>query len=344
VITNSTISNNSSDSGPGGLAFNSSTVTISNSTIADNTVSAGDSGGITFVGGDLSIVASTISGNSAVSGGGIVAQNNSTVTIINSTFSNNSADFGAGVYISGASVNVTNSTFSNNSAVSGGGFYNSAVSTLTLTNTTVTGNSGSIQGGGLLNFGNATVVNSIIAGNTAPSSTECRLGINTFTTNTNNLFGTNGSNGGCSNGANDIVPVAGVFITAILDTSLANNSGSTQNHALVTGSLAIDAANNASCPANDQRGIARGFDGNGIVDNPQTGDCDIGAYEYVGAANPPTVINTNPVDGAIDVPVDTDVVINFSETMCNLSASVICDSGGFSLVAAGLAVLLLLIL
>ena len=26
--------------------------------------------------------------------------------------------------------------------------------------------------------------------------------------------------------------------------------------------------------------VARGLDGNGTVNNPQTGDCDIGAYEY----------------------------------------------------------------
>jgi len=38
---------------------------------------------------------------------------------------------------------------------------------------------------------------------------------------------------------------------------------------LQTGSLAIDAAADAACPATDQRGIAR----------PQGPHCDIGAYE-----------------------------------------------------------------
>ena len=45
-------------------------------------------------------------------------------------------------------------------------------------------------------------------------------------------------------------------------------------HALQADSPAIDAGNNANCPATDQRGVAR----------PQGPTCDIGAYELVGDA------------------------------------------------------------
>jgi hypothetical protein len=51
--------------------------------------------------------------------------------------------------------------------------------------------------------------------------------------------------------------------------SLSNNGGPTLTHALLPGSPAIDAADDALCPATDQRGVTR----------PQGAGCDIGSYE-----------------------------------------------------------------
>ena len=50
---------------------------------------------------------------------------------------------------------------------------------------------------------------------------------------------------------------------------LADNGGPTWTHALQPASPAIDAADDAACPATDQRGVAR----------PQGADCDVGAFE-----------------------------------------------------------------
>ena len=50
---------------------------------------------------------------------------------------------------------------------------------------------------------------------------------------------------------------------------LQNNGGPTPTHALLPGSLAIEAGTNAGCPATDQRGVSR----------PQGVACDIGAFE-----------------------------------------------------------------
>ena len=51
--------------------------------------------------------------------------------------------------------------------------------------------------------------------------------------------------------------------------TLGNYGGSTQTIPLLAGSSAIDAGNDATCPATDQRGVGR----------PQGAHCDIGAYE-----------------------------------------------------------------
>ena len=56
---------------------------------------------------------------------------------------------------------------------------------------------------------------------------------------------------------------------------LQNNGGSTLTHAPRFGSPTMDAANNATCPATDQRGVARPIDGN----HDGSAVCDIGAYE-----------------------------------------------------------------
>jgi hypothetical protein len=170
---------------------------------------------------------------------------------------------------------------------------------VTVSNSTVSGNSADFgDGGGIYNFGidnsggTMTLTNSIISGNSAPSdpsTNECR-NAGTFIADANNIFGVNGNSGECPAGTGDIVPTGA--IGTVLDTTLADNGGPTQTHALVSGSPAIDAADNAICssaPVNniDQRGALRGVDGIGTPDNPETGDCDIGAYEFGGQV--PTV-------------------------------------------------------
>jgi CSLREA domain-containing protein len=87
-----------------------------------------------------------------------------------------SGDLGGGIYNDHAMLTVTNSTVSGNSAGFGGGIYNDGYSgsaTLTISNSTVSGNSASSWGGGIYNdgghTGNATltVTNSTVSGNSA---------------------------------------------------------------------------------------------------------------------------------------------------------------------------------
>jgi hypothetical protein len=56
---------------------------------------------------------------------------------------------------------------------------------------------------------------------------------------------------------------------------IADNGGATPTHALLPGSPAVDAADDAECPAADQRGQPR-------VDDPSAAGpnvCDAGAFE-----------------------------------------------------------------
>jgi hypothetical protein len=103
-----------------------------------------------------------------------------TVTISGLTITNGNTfgGNGGGIYNDHATLTVTNSTLSGNSVdLSGGGIFNEGASgsaTLTINNSTLSGNSANF-GGGILNdgflHGNAmlTVTNSTLSGNSAPS-------------------------------------------------------------------------------------------------------------------------------------------------------------------------------
>jgi len=231
-------------------------------------------GGLTIQHGNASIT-DCISGD--ICGGGIF--NRGTLTVTNSTLISNIADggSGAGGGISnggGGTLTVTNSTFSGNRAGNGGGIYNDGGGTLTVTNGTLSGNTGLYGGGGILNNGaTVTVTNTIVVGNTTSGYSGPDLK-GTITSGGHNLFGTT-SGATITLGPGDLVnpnPVLG---------PLGSNGGPTQTVPLLAGSPAINAGSDAVCAGatvgnKDQRGIARPFGAH----------CDIGAFEYQPPPNP----------------------------------------------------------
>ncbi len=215
-------------------------------------------GGFTMNGG-------LIAGNSAGSWGGAIYNDGGSVTINSGTLANNSSASSGGALATGsASVNtLSNATLSGNSAADGGGVYNTG--SATLNNATIFGNSG---GGLSQQAGSLSLGNSIVAGNGSDcTSTLHSLGYNLIQNGAGCTF--TGSTTGHIGGDPQLGP-------------LANNGGSSHTHAIAYGSPALDAANNGTCAATDQRGIVRPQDGNG----DSSSLCDIGAFELEAFTGP----------------------------------------------------------
>lgn len=226
----------------------------------------GKGGGIFNAGGTLTLTGVTVENNTAFLGGGIYNLNG-TLMISKSTIANNLGVNGGGITNDSGTLTILNSTVSGNCAEGGGvGIY--TFGTTNLNNVTITNNtstSPSISGGGIA--GSANIKNTIIAGNTADSGSDCQGTLNSQGYNL--IQNTNG----CTISGDLTGNITGQ--TANLG-PLQNNGGSTLTHALLTGSPAIDAGNPAApgsggnaCEATDQRGISR----------PQGASCDMGAYE-----------------------------------------------------------------
>jgi hypothetical protein len=210
------------------------------STVADNTAAWSGGGIYSFFNTTTTIVRSTISGNTSGDvGGGIRSLGNMTIT--NSTISGNASTgwHGGAIFHTDGTMDIESSTIANNrgpdwapSAIFNGSFGGPAP-TMTLTNTIITGN----QWYACDHWTGANIL--ISGGHNLVQDDTCN-------------------------------PVASDLINGVaLIGPLADNGGPTWTHALLAGSPAIDAANPATSPATDQRGIAR----------PQGAGPDIGAYE-----------------------------------------------------------------
>jgi len=251
----------------------------------------------------------TISNNSAsFGGGGMYNHTSSSPTLTNVTFSDNSADEAGGMYnVFSSNPTLTNVTFSGNSAIgdgtstsqgNGGGMYNLLSSSPTLKNVTFSGNSASFEGGGMYNVfsSNPPLENVILWGNTAGTIGDDVSGFFSNPIITDSVV-----KDGC--------PIDAVC-TNIITTDpnlgpLTDNGGFTKTIALGPGSSAIDSGGvNTTCANEDQRGISR----------PLGTACDIGAYES--SANILTITSTTPNSGAT-VESATSIIVNFNEDVLN---------------------------
>jgi CSLREA domain-containing protein len=264
------------------FVINAGTVTLNTLTIEGG--SGNPDGGAISNSGTLSVENSTLADNfsfSITNGGGAIYNNNGTLTVVGDTFFENVAwdgNCGAIDNVSGV-VSVSNSTFYKNFASnSGGAIFNGSNQLLVIGNSTFDSNPGTLfnngPGGVLKVFG------SILA----DGKNDCEeLGLpvtdlgHNIADDTSCEFSGTGANG----------QTIGDSVMAFLGTpSLENNGGPTRTLALQTGSPAIDAIPIGMCPATDQRGFPRpdhdSDDSTGVL------ACDIGAFEFGAVAPTPT--------------------------------------------------------
>lgn len=210
--------------------------------------------------GTLTIASSTFSGNTATVGGGaIFNDNDGTFTITNSTLSNNTSDFGGATFNGIGTFIITNSTLSGNTAVNAGGAVLN-FSTFEISFSTIAENQSAVGAGINSNTGRVTVKNSIVGNNHGQNYEGAvpiwALGVN---------FATDGTCPGFTQVTSAMLNLGPLALNA---------PGTTETHALLNGSAAIDSvtlctdiAGNAV--TTDQRGVSR----------PQGIACDAGAYE-----------------------------------------------------------------
>ena len=203
TIVDSTISGNSADHSGGGLlvfgTFDSFAaiqpeVSITNSTLSGNTVTCVDcnGGAISMSVGNLTVVDTTIDGNTATGDGGAIAFRRGTsadvtapssVSISQSVIHGNTASGdGGGVWLQSDSVDIDQTTVSDNTAggtgggISAGGVFNGELvvsGDTDITNSTVSGNTAGLGGGVRVSFPDGSridVLNSTVHGNSATSS------------------------------------------------------------------------------------------------------------------------------------------------------------------------------
>ncbi|HEU5318335.1 MAG TPA: choice-of-anchor Q domain-containing protein [Chloroflexota bacterium] len=250
TLNNVKLMTNTSSGGRGGGMFATHNLTLTNTSIGENT-SQLEGGGVYYDG-------SPGAGTGAFTG----------ITVASNTVLTQGS---GGVHVgAGMSVTFTNSTISGN-AVScppsncnylPGGSQIANVGTTTLLNTTVAGNSAAttsttvFSAGGTLSLRNTILLKGGEASNCSSTSFQS-LGNNLSSDSSCALSGTGD--------LNSTDPRLG---------PLGHYGGLTSTHALLSGSPAIDAG--SGCPATDQRGTSR----------PQGSACDIGAYEVVPGAGP----------------------------------------------------------
>jgi hypothetical protein len=306
TIANSVIRDSYASGGPGshqsggGVATHYGSLTITDSTISGNGSYYG--GGVGSKYGDVTITGSTLTGNTAYGDtsssynnayGGALWMGSAAAVIQGSTLDHNTATDGGGIYASGRvgspginAITVTNSTIAQNHVRDDGGaiwtFGSSAPQPLTVTGSTIVGNSAVNYAGGLDvgSIADPVLQDSIITGNSITGSTT-RPDSDDLYFNGPYTFATSFS----------LIGVPGPYVTQTVPGSvligvnpqlglLANNGGPTQTLLPASTSPVIDKGKSFGLTS-DQRGLARPIDIASIPNSTAAGadGADIGAVE-----------------------------------------------------------------
>jgi hypothetical protein len=285
TISGLTISNGRADDFGGGIAVTSK-ATINQCIISGNSAAKG--GGI-YVSAPLTLTDSTVTGNSTPNEGGAIFSRSVLVRINRSTLSANRANQGGAICSlsqpAESTVTITNSTISSNSAADGGGgifaVANGPSIIVLIANSTIAGNSATDAGGGILRTGNTGVFlrNTLVALNTAGVGPDI---LGDVASQGFNIIGNSPATTLTPSTSSDRV---GVPVEELKLGPLQDNGGPASTHALLPGSVAIDAGHSSGA-STDQRGAPRPIDRPEIAN---AGDgADVGAFEVQPPGPTPT--------------------------------------------------------
>lgn len=294
ILQHCTISDNSAQEG-GGIENWFGDVTLIDCTVSGNlaTSTFGDNtgGGGIGNGGSLAMTNCRLSGNQvAHSGGGAIATGGG-VTANNCTFVNNKGEFAGAIWDEGSTSKraaLNNCTFSGNFMVGTDGityssavyanyqYVNSGTPRLVVNNCTfssgISGEPVSLDGGAIAAAGQGTAVE--IANSIFRRTSGGRNFFNgegsTLISRGHNLCNDDASGGGGTGPGGLLSSPGDIRNTDPMLGPLSDNGGPTQTFALLPGSPAINAGDDATARSRDQRGYAR------------NGTSDIGAYEVGG--------------------------------------------------------------
>jgi CSLREA domain-containing protein/uncharacterized repeat protein (TIGR01451 family) len=241
--------------GQGGAIATTAPLTMTGTLLRAN--SAAEGGALALTGADVTVRNGELSANQ-VSGDGGAIWSDGALTLVGSTVAENRASTGGGIDGRGT-LSLTNSTVSGNRASGDGGGI-AIRGTLALTATTIAANLADTGGGGVAVLaGSAAVTSTILAGNQAAVGPDC---LGTLDSGGANLLEQTAS---CQ-----LTPAGNLLQVDPQLLPLADNGGPSRTHALSAGSPAVDAVNDGNCATlADQRGVNR----------PIGTRCDIGALE-----------------------------------------------------------------
>ena len=313
TVLNSTFTENNTNSSSGGAIIYQGSSGGSDSMVVSNCLflhnSAGGYGGAIFIGG----------GTTSISGSSFVSNYDRAISVCGSS----------GGVTRTAQVAISNCTIAENSGV---GIDNNYPGTVTVTGSTISGNSGDTFGGGIANTsGTVAVINSTIAGNDASKGGGIYNAQGTVTVKNSTISGNMSSSGGGGiyQTSNSPISKASAFLS---NTIVANNynatspdlygnslySSVTANYCLVgdtTGAGTITGTNSilgsGSNPVDPLLGPLGAYGGPTMPDGTQmktvallTGSPAIGAGSN--ALNPPGITTDQRglariVDGTVDI-------------------------------------------
>jgi hypothetical protein len=318
VAKNVTIKNNSGESitvsgNNASRVFNinsGKTAAIIGLTISGGSTT-GDGAGI-INDGALTVVNSLLTGNAAASDGGAISTTatGTTLTLINTTISGNHAGgSGGGVIVLGGTATSINSTITNNVA----DFDNNAA-----------GNGGGIRA----HAGTTTLKNTIVAGNFnedgVTDAADDISGTVDAAGSSFNLIGAGGAGTLVNGNNNNQVGVANAGLGP-----LADNGGTTQTHALLSTSTAVEAGSNGNLPADT-------FDLDGDANTAETLPVDQRGTGYPRVADSQDVDAVQTVDiGAFELHPSIEDIANKStaeDTLLSFSFNI--GDGTGSLIAS----------